>query len=173
MTTQKKANSFGLRLASRLCSIVNDSPSASVEVVLAEYLLKHYNTLGTLNIYSSLKIAMFPAAVSIVSAASWVTRISANSSFPAAMNKIPISISPPFLKKVFPRSSVRRDDSDGARYEGQDQRTVVKPSGIADSRRPHRLSSGFLFFHFRAEGFSASDDSMRQAGPRRRFAGRS
>ncbi len=51
MTTQKKANSFGLRLASRLCSIVNDSPSASVEVVLAEYLLQHYNTLGTLNIY--------------------------------------------------------------------------------------------------------------------------
>ncbi|MFR0978691.1 MAG: hypothetical protein ACLSFJ_04385 [Holdemania filiformis] len=74
MNAPEKASSFGLSLASRLCSIVNDSPATSVETVLAEYLLQHYNMLDTLNIYQFAKPRV-PAAVSISSAGKSATPI--------------------------------------------------------------------------------------------------
>ena len=60
MNAPEKASSFGLSLASRLCSIVNDSPATSVETVLAEYLLLHYNMLDTLNIYQFAEACRVP-----------------------------------------------------------------------------------------------------------------
>ena len=60
MNAPEKASSFGLSLASRLCSIVNDSPATSVETVLAEYLLQHYNMLDTLNIYQFAEACRVP-----------------------------------------------------------------------------------------------------------------
>ena len=92
MNVPEKASSFGLSLASRLCSIVNDSPATSVETVLAEYLLQHYNTLDTLNIYQFAEACRVPAAVSIGSAGKSATPISASSSSPAAGKRIPTGI---------------------------------------------------------------------------------
>lgn len=60
MNFPEKASSFGLSLASRLCSIVNDSPATSVDYVLSEYLLQHYNTLDTLNIYQFAEACRVP-----------------------------------------------------------------------------------------------------------------
>lgn len=51
MNTQARPFSFGLSLISRLCALVNDSSPSSVDYVLADYLLQHYNNLDSLNIY--------------------------------------------------------------------------------------------------------------------------
>ena len=46
----KNPDLYGLSLASRLCSIVNDHALSSVDTVLADYLLDHYHELDALNI---------------------------------------------------------------------------------------------------------------------------
>lgn len=63
----KNPDLYGLSLASRLCSIVNDHALSSVDTVLADYLLDHYHELDALKP----KPARFPAAAFTASASSW------------------------------------------------------------------------------------------------------
>ena len=56
----KNPDLYGLSLASRLCSIVNDHALSSVDTVLADYLLDHYHELDALNIYAFAEACQVP-----------------------------------------------------------------------------------------------------------------